>query len=323
MGIQISGTSGSNSSSPDQMNYLVNNNIQSVSRYALVYEPHINILSTAVGNRIAHNYLYDTPQMAVQFQGYRNTYEYNNANDYGTITNDTGSFYSYGDNYGNDVFRYNFSHDTPTSNAITYDGFSSTGSTRNVTGQFYGNLSLMNSSCEGESLGLALCVGASAYNNVSIGGGRYGSFQFYTTPQSNIHNNAAVEGYYPPDFDFELVTVVNGSNEYTTSTNSVIAENGPNLSYSSDPGFLNLATEDLRLKPTCSFYGDMPGFANIPFEMIGLYNDGYRSNAPGYAPFITSTTPSAASAGLVYCERATLLPDCFRHNHDPPLLRSI
>jgi hypothetical protein len=279
MGMQIAASGSSNAG-----NYIVNNECISTARYAQVYEPDVNIVAPSAGNRIAHNYVYDQPQMAVQFAGYRNLYQYNNNSDFGWLVNDNSGFYSYGDSAGDDTFTYNYDHDTPEASAITYDG----GNNRTVTGHFYGNLSQQNSACEGTSLGIGLSGSIDCINNLSIGGGRYGSFIFTTSTQTNINNNIAVQSYYPSiDFEWTLVTILDGSNSYSPTSESVLA-NGPNISDSDDPGFVNMAAEDLRMIPNAPIYSLLPNYQPTPFELVGLYNDEYRSDGPLYSPYPTS-----------------------------------
>ena len=282
-GMQIAATGTLGSATPDQKNFIVNNTFTSIGRYNRMYQPGVNVIWPSAGNRLAHNTMYDVPHMGVQFGGYRNTYEYNEISLYGTAVDDNGAYYSYQDYYGDDWFRFNYTHDTPLASAITYDG----GNVRVVTGHYYGNISQQNSSCEGQSLGIGLFSQIDCINNLSIGGGRYGSFDFTSGSQSNINNNVAVAGYYPPDFNWSLVTVVGGSNVYTTTTASVLA-NGPNLSYAADPGFIDMNGEDLRLRPDAQLLKDLPTFTPIPFEMIGIYNDEFRGNAKVLSPYITT-----------------------------------
>jgi fibronectin type 3 domain-containing protein len=276
MGMQIAATGSSNAG-----NYIVNNEFTSVARYAQVYEPDVNIVAPSAGNRVAHNYVYDQPQMALQFGGHNNYYAYNNFNDYGWLVNDNSGFYSFQDSNGNDTFTYNYDHDTPLASAITYDG----GNNRTVTGHFYGNISQLNSACEGTSLGIGLCGQIDCIDNLSIGGGRYGSFIFTTGTQTDINNNIAVQSYYPSsNFVWQLVTIVDGSNNYQSTSASTIA-NGPNISDSNDPGFVNMGAEDLRLIPNAPIYSLLPNYKPTPFELVGLYNDQYRSDGPIYSPY--------------------------------------
>jgi hypothetical protein len=304
MGIQIgAGTNGDFNTG----NFVVNTRMTGISRYAQVYQPGINItenasttqpsikLATNFQNRIAHNDICDTPQMGVQFDGAQGIYEYNHISKYGTLVDDTGSFYSYEDDSGNDTFRYNFSHDTVLGNAITYDG-----TIRVVSGRFYGNLSQQDAACEGQSIGIGTFSQIDCTNNMSVGGGRYGSFLFKSIAQSNINNNVAVAGFYPPDFRWD--------------PNSDLLSNGPNLSYVTDPGFTNLTGRDLRLRPDSKVLTDLPDFKSIPFEMIGLYNDEYRTDGVVLPPYATTSGGTFTNGGADALLHGTLVYPLFDLN---------
>ncbi|MFI4911233.1 MAG: right-handed parallel beta-helix repeat-containing protein [Sedimentisphaeraceae bacterium JB056] len=45
-----------------------------------------------------------------------------------------------------------------------------------------------------------------------------------------------------------------------------------------NPGFVDLANLDMRLKDDSVVYDEIPGFERIPFEKIGLYDDEYRKS---------------------------------------------
>ena len=335
MGIQINGTgsaiSGANVTvsgsivslsgstlqipyAPSLQNYIVNDSFVSLGRYNRMYQPGVWLGNPASGNRLAHLYMYDIPHMGVVPGGFHNIYEFNDISLYGTAVNDNGGYYCYQAYYGDDSYLYNFTHDTPTASSITFDG----GNVRIVTAHFYGNISLQGSACEGQSIGVGLCSQLDCVNNISIGGGRYGSFDFTSgslqqvysgTQQSaagnpllatplplNINNNVSVDCYYPPAFNWSLVTVSNGTNNYSNTTASVLSNNpSSNIELSNDPGFLNMASEDLRMLPNASLFQTLPTFNPIPFEMIGMYNDEYRSDGKVMAPYVAAAVGAFVS----------------------------
>ncbi|MCX5684848.1 MAG: hypothetical protein NT049_14345 [Planctomycetota bacterium] len=47
-----------------------------------------------------------------------------------------------------------------------------------------------------------------------------------------------------------------------------------------DPGFVNAAKMDFRLRPDSAVFKKLPGFKPIPMEKIGLYVDEYRPRLP-------------------------------------------
>ena len=52
------------------------------------------------------------------------------------------------------------------------------------------------------------------------------------------------------------------------------------MAYTNDPGFVNMAKMDFRLKPDAQVFKDLPGFQPIPFEKIGLFTDEFRHHLP-------------------------------------------
>lgn len=55
------------------------------------------------------------------------------------------------------------------------------------------------------------------------------------------------------------------------------------MSYAKDPGFVNLAKHDVRLRPDSQIFQDLPGFQPIPFEKfekMGLFVDEFRQRLP-------------------------------------------
>ena len=85
-------------------------------------------------------------------------------------------------------------------------------------------------------------------------------------------------------------------------------QSGPNMTYTNDPGFINFANNDLRLVPNSTVYTDMPKFTQIPFEMIGLYNDETWSNAPGFTPYPTTAPASALGPGSATLNGSLVYP---------------
>ncbi|NQX01125.1 HYR domain-containing protein, partial [bacterium] len=63
-----------------------------------------------------------------------------------------------------------------------------------------------------------------------------------------------------------------------------------------DPGFIDFANDDLRLRPDAQAYTDMPGFVPIPLEMSGLYDDEHRADARVWTPYIITNSATAAGA---------------------------
>ena len=95
-------------------------------------------------------------------------------------------------------------------------------------------------------------------------------------------------------YSWEQVVLGVSSNTFVASSASVL-QSGPNQTYASDPGFVSLTNNDLRLLPTSAIYTDMPKFTQIPFEMIGLYNDETWTNARVFGPAVANLPASVVS----------------------------
>ncbi len=296
-------------------NFAVNNSITSFGRLTRVYEGSVDCgfggplgsgggggSKAAVGMRVAHNTASGTPHGGI-FQGSFDTvFEYNDISNFCQFSNDIGAIYSYttATNSANQTFRYNFIHDSAIGDALYFDG-------DHLGYHLYGNIScLRTASTASQGYGFWYKPGDQAttnavetvecYNNLSIGD-RY-SFTFVAAKPSVIQNNAAIN-YLTTPFSWSLVSSTSGSVTITSSTAAAL-QSGPNDSYTSDPGFLGLATNDARLMPTSRIYTDMPGFQPIPVELMGLYNDEYRTNAPGHTPYVSTGPPVATQrAGAV------------------------
>ena len=63
-------------------------------------------------------------------------------------------------------------------------------------------------------------------------------------------------------------------------TNPALVTITNNLVTNNDPGFVDMATGDLALKPSSEVFTKIPGFQPIPFDKMGLYIDKYRKKLP-------------------------------------------
>ncbi len=103
--------------------YAVNNRFSRYSRWTRTYRPAVRI--AGVGNRVAHNLIYDAPHAAILLAGNNHRIEFNEIHHVALETSDVGGIYM-GRDYtqrGN-IIRYNYLHDLPTetdANAIYLD----------------------------------------------------------------------------------------------------------------------------------------------------------------------------------------------------------
>ena len=111
-------------------NFADNNHIHHFSRTNWTNQPAIALWGC--GNSIAHNYIHDSPHIAVTFSGNDFVLEYNEVHDIAQQTGDVGAFYNISRNWttrGN-IVRYNYFHHLQAPglhgvNAVYLDDFSS------------------------------------------------------------------------------------------------------------------------------------------------------------------------------------------------------
>lgn len=211
--------------------------------------------------------------MAVLYGSYDNKFEYNEVYGYCQFSDDMGAFYCY-DKYermGHDTLCYNFIHNSPIGDAIYFDN-------DHPDMQVYGNIIALNSAPKRRGTAYLFKIGSQAqnpqsincFNNIAVNC-NYG-YQFVSAKlQNDIHDNVTVNCGVP--YRNQIV------HEKAKDTTDVFS-NGKNLTYTSDPGFVNMARYDFRLRPGNQIEKDLPGFQPIPFEKIGLYVDGYRKKLP-------------------------------------------
>ena len=262
---------------------VVNNHIHDFAEIERVYAPGVNAGFTgggggghhpAVGMYVAHNLIHDTPHAGVLFGSWDSLFEYNEVFRYCTVSNDMGAFYSYdlGSRMGNHTFRYNLMHDSDEGDGFYWD--------HDHPGMHvYGNIAYLKSAGK-RGYGFLYKIGSQAqkpyaiecYNNVAIACNRGFEFVDGLPAESTIHDNAAIRCKTPWTF-----SEVKGGGALRMLESFAT---GKMQSYDSDPGFVDIAHLDFRLKPDARLLREMPGFQPIPVEKIGLFIDEYRKKLP-------------------------------------------
>ncbi len=291
--------------------FVVNNKFRSFGEVVRVYQGAIDSgfggplgswTQNSVGTRMAHNDIRTTPHGALYWGGYNQVMEYNDIRDHVRVSEDMGAIYRFGPNYqANSVIRYNNVGSSPLGEAY-YNDFD------HVKVAIYGNVANLRTpatASRGYGLWTTTPTAAGAavpgvdmklnvFNNI-IANSRV-NFVLHSATNGVIQNNVA---YRPlsSDFNWRLVTTDTNTRTHTvTASSSAALGSGPNIGYASDPGFIDFANDDLRLRPDSVVYSNMPGFVLIPHEMAGLYNDEFRSDAPVRTPFVITRTASSVGA---------------------------
>ena len=297
-GVLLSGGSDATDPRVPTNDYAVNNSIQSFAESVRVYAACVNVgyNGHAVGMRVAHNTANGSPHVGMLWSGYDHLLEFNSIGNYCQFSDDMGGIYTYHPNYlSNTIIRYNYFHDSLHGEGNYFDS-------DHINATVYGNVSnLHTNAAEARGYGFydqfpsgtytpGMPITDTRYNNIAVNC-HYG-FNFYSGPGGILEENAAYNNTGSA-YNWYLINI-SGSTQSSSSSGSSTLASGPNMAYTSDPGFMDYAHDDLRVRPDSRIYTDMPNYQEIPLEMAGIYNDETRSNAPGHSPFILSVQPSPA-----------------------------
>ncbi len=282
---------------------VVNNHIHDFGQIERVYAPGVNCGFTgggsgghhaAVGMLVAHNLIHDTPHGGILFGSMDSVFEFNEIYRYCLVSNDLGAFYSYdyaSRHFGNITFRYNFMHSSAIGDGIYFDH-------DHPDMKIHGNIACLKSISR-RGTGFLYKIGDQAKipqgidctNNIAIQDNTGFVFVSVLPNRGKIENNVSVMCKAPMVWR----EVKNGkeipSGEYAT---------GENKSYDSDPGFVDMANLNFRLKGNAQLLKDLPGFKPIPVEQIGLYLDEYRKSLPGADELDRQGVNHVQDAGLGY-----------------------
>lgn len=200
-------------------------------------------------------------------------FEYNEISNFCQVSNDMGAWYCYDkfERMGNQTFRYNYVHSSDGGDGVYFDH-------DHPKMKVYGNIIALDSK---EKRGTAFLykIGSQGQgnlqsinctNNIAINS-RIG-YSFVSSMPSRIGNNVAVNCGTPFSWTF-----IKGAKSVRSEEPFVA---GKNVTYTEDPGFVNLAKRDFRLRPDSRIFRDLPGFKPIPVDKIGLFVDEYRRRLP-------------------------------------------
>jgi hypothetical protein len=286
--------------------FVENCRIYNFGRIDRTYTPAIQL--EGVGNRVAHNLMYDGPSSAMRIEGNDHVIEFNAVHNVVRESDDQGAMELFGNpTYRGVVFRYN-----------RFMNCGKTGPGRALCGQaairFDDAIS-----------------GMLVYGNVFVrsANGGFGAVQINSGRDNVMDNNLFVDckqgisgGYYPgngvwiqaaakpspagfyindlylkrypemapmlvkPGINHVWRNVFYRCGPMATGSHATLdpVENG--VFGEQDPGFVDAAKGDYHLKPGAALFATV-GFRPIPVDEIGLYQDTYRASWP------VGTTPEA------------------------------
>lgn len=304
--------------------FAVNNRIRSFGEVVRVYQAAIDagfggpigswsVSPVVAGMRIASNYISTSPHPGILWHGYQHIIEYNELTDFVRISQDLGGIYRFGPNQDNNtIIRYNHLYASTFGEGI-YNDFDHVrtpiyGNTVNLktpstSSRGYGIWTNTNTATGGAVAGIPTTL--QVYNNISVNS--RSNYSLHSATNAPIQNNIS---YRKLSADFawyriNVTTTTNTTTNTTTSTQSYSTSNAATLSiapttnigYATDPGFVDYANDDLRLRPDAQAYTDLPNFTPIPLELTGLYLDTTRTSGNRvWKPFVVTKTISSLGA---------------------------
>lgn len=263
---------------------VVNNHIHHFSQITRIYAPAVKTgfvggsgagHQPAVGMLVAHNLIHDTPHAGVLSASFDSVFEYNEIFRFALISNDIGALYCY-DNQkldGNRTFRYNLIHHSDEGDALYFD-------MDHAAMKIYGNIVYLNGTGK-RGAGLIFKDGSQrtsppqtseVHDNVFMRCAMGGLVFAATNAHNLVERNVVAQCRETWDW-----RELGADGKFRKRVGFTPAGNGV---YDKDPGFVDAARLDFRLKPDSPILKDMPDFKLPPLEKIGLFLDEYRTTLP-------------------------------------------
>ena len=301
-GISLSG--GDRKSLTPANNFATNNHIHHFGRLQRTYAAGIHL--SGVGNRVANNLIHDAPHSAVLYGGNEHVLELNDIHHVAKETSDVGAFYTGRDwtTRGN-LLRWNYIHDLGAMGAVGTMGIylddcdsgdSLVGNVFYRAGRaaFIGggrdNLVENNLMIECDA---AVHLDARGTSRIKLDAAPGDSWNLLAKAERLDYRSPPWSTRYP-----KLASIMD--NEPLLPLGNVIRRNvayrckrwliasgmekyldrvefSDNLEDIEDPGFVDAAKQDFRLREDSAVL-KLPGWERIPIERIGLYKDEYRAN---------------------------------------------
>jgi len=288
--------------------YVENNEIFNFSRLKTTYSPAIEL--AGVGNRIAHNEIYDAQHMAILIHGNDHIIEFNDIHDVLKETSDAGAIYMGRDwtERGN-IIRYNYLHDLRSIKGIGQIGvyLDDMASESYVYGNIFNNVNRAMLVGGGRSNKITNNMILSSDQSVTLDNRGMNWSSNSCAPNGILplrlksvpYESAGWRSAYP-----ELVTTMADEPcvpKYNTIQQNLIYQSpqlniakeavtfgkiSDNWLSTEDPGFVDAANQNFALRKDAAVFKQIPGFEPIPFDKIGIVSGKPGWKDPGRMPEI-------------------------------------
>lgn len=272
--------------------------IYNFGRIDRTYTPAVQL--EGVGNRVAHNLMYDCPSSVMRIEGNDHLIEFNEVHSAVRESDDQGAMELFmNPTYRGVIFRYNrYYHVGKTGSEAAVHGQAAIRLDDAISGiLIYGNIFYR--AANGHFGAVQMNSGRDNVmdNNIfadcrqGISGGWHPGNSVWRM----IAENRAPEDFYtsplylerypeigammtPPGINHVWRNVFFRCGRVTTGNPDLLDQAGNGV-FEDDPGFVDAAGGDFRLKPDAALF-DRVAFRPIPAEEIGLYADAYRASWP-------------------------------------------
>ena len=324
-------------------NHLIeNNHIHHFGRIVSTYRPGAAVYG--VGNRIRHNLIYEAQHQAIYFRGNDHLIEYNIVHDVCLHSSDAGAIYACTRDWSQrgTIIRHNLFHalgegldgtgcraiylDDMTSGTIVESNIVTMGDRGLNFGGGQDNLVTDNIAinCK-ESINLA-SRGIDSFARVNAAKGRESAQFRLLLRDEALFRGELWRGRYPRLLAPLEMDPIDAQNAHFNTIRGNVNVGGGKLTISNekkvmrtcrvednvdlyeDPGFVDLASLDLRLRRDAPLFERLPDFKAPDFARMGMYDDPRRaSGAVKFGPHVSRLSPIITPEARIEAERPKLV----------------
>jgi hypothetical protein len=278
--------------------FVENCQIHNFGRIDRTYTPAIQL--EGVGNRVAHNLMYDCPSSVMRIEGNDHLIEYNDVHSAVRESDDQGAMELFRNaTYRGVVFRYNrFRNVGKTGTGAAVHGQAAIRFDDAISGMLvYGNLFVR--SANGHFGAIQMNSGRDNLmdNNIFVDckQGISGGWNAGNNVWKQLREGKDMAGFYTNELylkRYPQIATMLDEPAYNYIWRNAFVRCGPattgnpgrldlfqNGVYETDPGFVDAARGDYRLKPNAKLFSEV-GIRPLPLEEVGLYDDAFRATWP-------------------------------------------